>query len=83
MNIARLNVFATAEEIAAIKDACGKPLIAFTNPAPPGPDVPHAIPMYPSPIEVVHAAALAHGLPEIPGWYGIDLENGEFVSVPE
>ncbi len=27
-----------------------------------------------------HAAALAHGLPEIPGYYGMD-EAGEFVVV--
>ena len=27
-----------------------------------------------------HALALAHGLPEITGYYGADLETGEFVS---
>lgn len=30
--------------------------------------------------EECHKAALAHGLPEIPGYYGID-ESGEFVRV--
>lgn len=29
--------------------------------------------------ETVHGYALAHGLPEIPGWYGMD-ERGEFIS---
>jgi hypothetical protein len=28
-----------------------------------------------------HEIALAHGLPEVEGYYGCDLENGEFVSV--
>lgn len=28
----------------------------------------------------VHKYALAHDLPEIKGYYGIDLENKEFVS---
>ena len=79
MNIERLNVFATADEIAYIKHCRGMPLIAFPNPAPPGPGVPHAIPISETPIQVAHRAALAHGLPEIPGYYGIDLNTGEFV----
>jgi len=29
--------------------------------------------------ERCHAVALAHGLPEIPGFYGCDLKTGEFV----
>jgi hypothetical protein len=36
--------------------------------------------MFESAIEAAHRAALAHGLPEIPGYYGIDLSNGEFVE---
>ena len=28
----------------------------------------------------IHEIALSKGLPEIPGYYGIDLESGEFVS---
>lgn len=79
MDIKRLAVFATADEIAHIKHCQSMPLMAFTNPAPPGPGVPHAIPMSESPVEAAHRAALAHGLPEIPGYYGIDLSNGEFV----
>jgi hypothetical protein len=31
-------------------------------------------------IKRVHAVALAHGLPEIPGYYGFDGVNGEFVQ---
>lgn len=29
--------------------------------------------------EVVHDLALTHGLPEIPGFYGLDQKNGEFL----
>ncbi|MGA9860065.1 MAG: hypothetical protein WBQ18_19525 [Solirubrobacteraceae bacterium] len=28
----------------------------------------------------VHRYALAHGLPEIPGYYGANLETGEFLK---
>lgn len=76
----RLNIFATADEIAHIKHCQSMPVLAITNPAAPGPGVPHAIPMGESPIQAAHRAALEHGLPEIPGYYGIDLANGEFVS---
>ncbi len=81
MNIKRLGIFATPEEIAYIKHCQSMPVMAFTNHAPPGPGVPHAIPMCESPVQAAHRAALAHGLPEISGYYGIDLSNGEFVSV--
>jgi len=80
MNIKRLGVFATEEEVAYIKHCQAMPMIAFTNPAAPGPGVPHALPMCESPIEAAHHAALNHGLPEIPGYYGIDLSNAEFVE---
>ena len=76
----RLGVFATKEEIDYIKHCQSMPLMAITNPAAPGPGVPHAVPMSESPQEAAHHAALAHGLPEIQGYYGIDLSNGEFVS---
>lgn len=33
-----------------------------------------------SPQEVAHEIALSHDLPEIPGYYGCDLTNGEFLS---
>ncbi len=29
--------------------------------------------------KAVHAAARAHGLPEVPGWYGLDLGTREFL----
>lgn len=80
MEIERLEVFATAEEIERIKFCQNAPMIAITNPAPPGPGVPHAIPAFQSPIEAAHQAALDHGLPEIPGYYGIDLSNGQFIK---
>ena len=83
MEIKRLGLFATAEEIADVKHAQSMPLMAMTNPAPPGPGVPAAVPMFRQPIEVAHAAALAHGLPEIPGYYGIDLSNGEFITAAD
>jgi hypothetical protein len=81
MNIKRLGVFATEDEIQRIKHCQSMPVMAFTNPAPPGPGISPVIPMSESPVEAAHRAALSHGLPEIPGYYGIDLSNGEFVSV--
>jgi hypothetical protein len=78
MEIKRLGIFATAEEVAHIKHCQSMPLMAMTNPAPPGPGVPHAVPMFEQPIEAAHRAALAHGLKDFSGYYGIDLSNGEF-----
>lgn len=76
-----LNVFATSEEIEFIKHCASMPVMGMTNPEPPGPGVSPVVPMFTSPVEAAHKAALAHGLPEIQGYYGIDLRNGEFVSV--
>lgn len=81
MDIKRLGVFATSDEIAHIKHCQSMPIMGFTNPAPPGPGVSPVIPLCESPQQAAHRAALAHGLPEIEGYYGIDLANGEFVSV--
>jgi hypothetical protein len=80
MNIKRLNIFATTSQIEYIKHCQSMPMMAMTNPAPPGPGVSPVIPMFTSPIEAAHHAALEQGLPEIPGYYGIDLSNGEFVT---
>lgn len=80
VNFSRLGVFATPDEIAAVHAAARSPLIYRTNPEPPGPGVPHAVSMFRQPIEVAHAAALAHGLEEFDGFYGIDLESGEFLK---
>lgn len=77
----RHGVFATAEEIAHIKHCQSMPVMGFTNPEPPGPGVSPVIPLCESPLQAAHRAALAHGLPEIPGYYGIDLSNGEFLSM--
>lgn len=30
----------------------------------------------------IHACALTHGLPEIPGYYGYDFERHEFIRMP-
>jgi hypothetical protein len=76
----RMGVFATAEEIQSVKHAAAMPMMAMTNPQLPGPGVSPVVPMFRSPIEIAHAAALAHGLPDHPGFYGIDLENGEFLK---
>ena len=66
MQIERLNVFATAEEIERIK------LLQRASGAIPG--------LFSSSIEAAHRSALAHGLPEIPGYYGIDLSTGELIK---
>lgn len=76
----RLNIFATEKEIEDIKFCASMPAIAITNPAAPGPNVSPVIPLNSSPLEAAHAAALAHGLPEFAGYYGIDLRNGEFIK---
>ncbi len=59
---------ATQEEIEAIKDAVSAPLIAI-----------HCGPRK-SPLERCHELALAHGLKEQPGRYGLDTMTGEFLS---
>jgi len=83
MEIKRLNLFATADEIAHIKHCQSMPLMAFSNPnyskeGHPDHGKP-VIPLCEEPVEAAHRFALAHGLPEIPGYYGIDLSNGEFI----
>jgi hypothetical protein len=83
MDIKRLGVFATQEEIDFVKHCQSMPLMGMTNPAPPGPGVPATVPMFMQPEEAAHRAALAHGLPEIEGCYGIDLSNGEFITAAD
>lgn len=80
MDITRLGIFATADEIAYIKYCQNMPMMAFTNPAPPGPGVSATIPLCESPAEAAHETALKRGLPAFDGYYGIDLSNGEFVK---
>ena len=64
----RHNVFATAEEIERLKGMVGAPMIALQCGDPPDPR------------KEAHRIALAHGLPEIRGYYGVDLKTGEFLS---
>lgn len=65
----RLGVFATPEQIKNIKAAANAPVMYLSGGTPIGGD----------PVKMAHQAAIAHGLPEIPGYYGIDLSTGEFV----
>jgi hypothetical protein len=72
-------VYATKGELAAIIKAAAKipPVIAI------GIAGPHSLDPFAEPRrrlwEKVHRAALRHGLPEIPGFYGI-IPGGEFVT---
>lgn len=65
----RTGIKATDEEIARLKQAANAPVMmvggSYT-----GTD----------PVKMAHALALEHGLPEIPGYYGIDLATGEFMA---
>jgi hypothetical protein len=81
MDFKRMNVFASADEISHIKGCANAPVMGMTNPEPPGPGVSPVVPMFESPQVAAHRYALGHGLPEIPGYYGIDLSNGEFIKV--
>jgi hypothetical protein len=64
----KTGVFATADEIENLKAAVKAPLIALN----------YGMPA--SPASIAHSYAIAHGLPEVSGYYGIDLQTGEFVS---
>jgi len=66
----RLNVFATKEEIEQLKVSvsCSGMFLSGGQPMS-------------EPAKDAHRIALAHGLPEITGFYGCDLQTGEFVSI--
>lgn len=66
-----LGVFATAEEVDHLKRVLNTPYIVIGGVEPE------------SPLRATHRIALAHGLPEIPGYYGCDLRTGEFVQTDE
>ena len=78
----RLNIFATKKETKDLKkdliEAQNTPVIAFSSS--------HALrgglsgDVWQALNEKVHATALKHGLPEIKGFYGCDLSNGEFLK---
>lgn len=60
-------VYATPEEVEILKAALDMPLIALQTGVPESPAI------------KAHRYALAHGLPEVQGYYGIDLRTGEFL----
>jgi len=66
----RLNIFATVDERKYIQHCREMPLISFDG----------INPMCESPIVAIHRYALEHGLPEIEGYYGMDMRNGEFLK---
>ncbi len=66
----RTDVFADKKEIEYIKSRQNVPVILFGS----------VDTSRPTPLEAAHNAALKHGLPEIPGMYGIDLSTGEFIT---
>lgn len=66
--LTKVGVTLTPEEIKSVKTALATPVIA------PGGVWPE------SPQKMVHRMALAHGLPEIPGYYGADLKTGEILK---
>jgi hypothetical protein len=61
-------VFATEDETKRLKEAAKTPYIVVAGIEPPSVQV------------MCHGMALEHGLPEIPGYYGLDLETGEFLA---
>lgn len=63
----RTGVFATPEEMEHVRNVANLPYMIVGGYPPPGP------------AETIHRAALAHDLPEIPGYYGMDLATGEFL----
>lgn len=65
----RLKIFATNEEIESIKTELSVSGMFLSGGTPMG-----------NPQKRTHEIALKHGLPEITGYYGIDLKTGEFVS---
>ena len=64
----RTGIFASEKEIEEIRHARDMPCIRI------GGHLPETV------NEVCHRLALKHGLPDIRGYYGCDLSNGEFVT---
>ncbi len=62
------NKHATPEQIKRIKAAVNAPLVAIHTGTPR------------TALQVAHDCAIEQGLPEIDGYYGINLETGEFFS---
>jgi len=61
-------ILATAAEIDALKASLNTPMLALQCGSPVSPQA------------LCHQMALAHGLPEVQGFYGIDLGTGEFMA---
>lgn len=59
-------VYATADEIKSMKNEHAKPVARIGG-------------VWPEPEKLTHRIALAHGLPEIRGYYGCDFRDGEFI----
>lgn len=66
----RTGVFATREEVERLEEAARRPVMFLSG----------GMPMGENAQEMAHRLALAHGLPNVPGYYGCDLTTGEFVS---
>lgn len=73
------NVFATPEELEEIKkkqfEASRTPVMTFSTGSPDMASV-----VFKHLLDRVHELALAHGLPEHSGYYGLDTATGEFVK---
>jgi hypothetical protein len=67
----RTGVRASDDEEKIMRDVYSTPLIAIGGRPPP------------APWKTVHAMALTHELPEIPGHYGYDFEAHEFIRLPD
>ena len=65
----KTGVFATKEEVKMLEAMMKTPLIMLQC-GPPS-----------NPAKECHKLALDHGLPEISGYYGIALDDGEFLEV--
>lgn len=75
----RLGVFATDEEgrelTRLVREAQRTPVIVVGS----GPDM--ATRAWEAAYKRIHATAMAHGLPEIDGFYGFDGSNNEFLAM--
>lgn len=75
----RTGVFLTEDEAAAVETlaarASSTPVITFGGGGPDAASVAWSVVK-----QTCHRFALAHGLPEIPGYYGCDLESREVLK---
>lgn len=64
----RTGIKATEDEVASLRAAASAPVMMVGGTTPR------------DPAAMAHEIALQHGLPEIPGFYGLDLATGEFLA---